>query len=196
MTENVFLKYMGDQGRERALASGETLFHRDDSVTHLYVVSEGCVRLLRHTAEGRTVTFQTATPGDTLAEASLHAPRYHCDAVAERESIVIQFSKKLVIETLADDAKFAADAMAVLARQLIDTRWRLELRNIRSAKERILQYLYLCCDDSGCVTLTQPLKQIAGEIGLTHEALYRALSALAKEGAIERFPESGQIKIL
>jgi DNA-binding IclR family transcriptional regulator len=68
-------------------------------------------------------------------------------------------------------------------------RSRLENRQIRSARERILQFLRLRCDPEGMWRREGSLKHLAEEIGLTHEALYRALAALEHEGRITRTSE-------
>jgi CRP-like cAMP-binding protein len=65
----------------------------------------------------------------------------------------------------------------------------MELRNIRSARERIMQYLRLRAgpDDRGrSVRIEGQLQDIAAEIGMTREALYRTLAALEADGSIAR----------
>ena len=47
----------------------------------------------------------------------------------------------------------------------------------RSARERVVQLLQLAAsEEDRSVTFTRPLKDIAGDIGLTHEAFYRTLA--------------------
>ena len=66
-------------------------------------------------------------------------------------------------------------------------RTRLELRNIRSASERVQAYLALNTGSDGrTVTLRVTVKVLAGELGLTHEALYRTLRKLELAGKIVR----------
>jgi len=61
------------------------------------------------------------------------------------------------------------------------------LRNIRSARDRVLQYLRLRSGiDGGSVAIEGHLQDIAAEIGMTREALYRALAALEAEGHLAR----------
>lgn len=63
----------------------------------------------------------------------------------------------------------------------------MELRNIRSARDRVLQYLRLHTDVHGCsIAIEGPLQDIAAEIGITREALYRTLAALETEGVLVR----------
>jgi DNA-binding MarR family transcriptional regulator len=62
-----------------------------------------------------------------------------------------------------------------------------EILNIRSASVRLLAYLRLSEPaHSDIFDIGRNWKQLAGEIGLTHEALYRALAKLEKDGSIER----------
>ena len=77
--------------------------------------------------------------------------------------------------------------MARLARQLQDLRARMELRNIRSARDRVLQYLRLRAGLHGrTIEVEGQLQDIAAEIGITREALYRTLATLETEGQLVR----------
>jgi DNA-binding phage protein len=63
----------------------------------------------------------------------------------------------------------------------------MELRNIRSARDRVLQYLRLRADLHGrTVAIEGQLQDIAAETGMTREALYRTLAALEAEGHLTR----------
>ena len=75
--------------------------------------------------------------------------------------------------------------MARLAHQLQELRARMELRNIRSARERVLQYLRLRVHNRS-IAVEGRLQDIAAEIGITREALYRTLAALEAEGCLTR----------
>jgi DNA-binding phage protein len=66
-------------------------------------------------------------------------------------------------------------------------RTRLERRNIQTARDRVRHYLALNVGPDGrTVALAGTLKELAGELGLAHEALYRTLSEMAADGEIER----------
>ena len=69
----------------------------------------------------------------------------------------------------------------------MDLRTRIEQRNIRSARERVRHFLTLNAKTNGRVfELRGTLKDLAAELGLTHEALYRTLAALERSGEIRR----------
>jgi CRP-like cAMP-binding protein len=64
---------------------------------------------------------------------------------------------------------------------------RIEQRNIRSARERVRHFLTLNVgSDRRTVKVRGTLKDLAAEIGLTHEALYRTLATLERSGEIRR----------
>lgn len=76
--------------------------------------------------------------------------------------------------------------VATLARQLQEARTRLELRNVRSARERVLLWLDLRTGPSRMVAVEGELQGISAELGLTREAFYRTLTSLERDGLISR----------
>ena len=123
--------------------------------------------------------------GETLAEASLFSPAYHCDAIASTDVLVRIYPKAALLAAFDQDPKAAQAFSATLAHQVMHLRTRIEQRNIRSARERVRHYLKLNAD--GCtVALRGTLKDLAAELGLTHEALYRTLAKLERSGEIKR----------
>lgn len=173
--------------RHRWLESGVHLFHRGDDVFGIFAVLDGRMRLIRQTSEGVTVTLHVATAGATFAEAALFSEVYHCDAVADIRSRLAILPKSAILAAFASSPETALAFMSGLARQVHALRTQLELRNVRGARERVLQYLRLKPPaQDAAVLVERPLKDIATEIGLTHEAFYRALAALEASGAITR----------
>ncbi len=170
----------------RRLVAGEPLFRQGDACVGVFRLVTGRIRLLRCTPGGSEVGMHTARAGELFAEASLFSTHYHCDAVALARSEVWLYPK----EALARQLRAAPESLwaftAELAHRLQGLRTRVEIRQIRSARERVLQFLRLRCDGSGLWTTEGTLKHLAEDLGLTHEALYRALAALAREGHIER----------
>jgi len=171
---------------ERKLKAGETLFRLGDKTVGLYEVVAGRVRLGRVDRSGHETVIYVAGAGETIAEASLFSPVYHCDAVASTEARVRLYPRSAVL-TAMNDRKAAQAFAATLARQVMTLRTRLEQRNIRSARERVRHYLALNAGADGrSVALTGTLKEAAAELGLTHEAFYRTLAALERAGEIKR----------
>jgi CRP-like cAMP-binding protein len=171
----------------RSLATGELLFRQGDRAAAIYKVENGRLRLIRRTVDDHLVILHTARRGEFFAEASLFAEAYHCDAVAAAQSRVRVYSKAIMMEALRTNPALAEAFMARLAHQLQELRARMELRNIRSARERVLQYLRLRAGTHGrSIAVEGQLQDIAAEIGMSREALYRTLAALEAEGHLTR----------
>ena len=63
----------------------------------------------------------------------------------------------------------------------------LELRSIRSARDRILQYLLFSTNPGETkIIFDRSYKDIATELGLSPETLYRTLAELEREAIITR----------
>jgi CRP-like cAMP-binding protein len=180
---------------DRKLKSGETLFRLGDKTAGLCEVIAGRVRLARVDRSGREIVLHVAGPGETVAEASLFASSYHCDAIASTAAVVRIYPKPAVLAAFEKDPKAAQAFAATLARQVMNLRTRIEQRNIRSARERVRHFLALNAGaDRRTVALRGTLKDLAAELGLTHEALYRTLAVLERAGEIRR--AKGKITLL
>lgn len=175
----------GIRASRRNLAAGEALFHEGGLVQALCLIESGTLRLSRGGAP-----VHIAGAGTLVGEAGLFAETHECGAVAAEPTQVALYPKTAVLLHLKVHPELALAFAACLTRTLDATRARLELVRIRSARERVLAWLRSHSID-GAVTLDRPLTQVARDIGLTHEALYRTLAKLEKEGAIRREGKRG-----
>lgn len=172
---------------DRKLKAGEALFRLGDKATGLCEVVSGRVRLARVDRSGHEIVLHVAGPGGTLAEASLFSASYHCDAIASTNATVRVYPKREMLAAFERDPRAMRAFSAMLARQVMSLRTRIEQRNIRSARERVRHYLVLNSGADGrTVELGGTLKDMAAELGLTHEVLYRTLAALERSGEIKR----------
>jgi CRP-like cAMP-binding protein len=176
-----------DSLERRSLARNERLFRQGDKVRAIYFIEEGRLRLERRTFDGRLLFLGTTPAGEFFVEAALFADAFHCDAVATEPSRVRVYPKAMVLNVLRADPAGAMSFLADVAHQVIELRQRLELMKVRSAKERLMLYLDAnAASDGRTVELRGQLQDIASDLGLTREALYRTLARLERAGAIER----------
>lgn len=171
----------------RELAAGESLFRQGDKTFAIFEVEQGRLRLIRHTIDSHPAVLHTARKGEIFAEAALFSRTYQCDAVATIASRVRAYPKRRLLAAFRDDSALGERFMAVLAHQIHIVRARLEERNIRSARERLLHHLLLAAGPDGrTMPLDGTVMDLASEIGLSHEVLYRTLAELEKEGVLSR----------
>lgn len=177
------------------LVAGQVLFHEREPAQAIFAVAVGRFRLVRYTSEGQLVIFQVVRAGESFSESALFSNTYNCNAIAEVPSRAIAYPKQVLLNVIQERPDFAISFMERFERK---SRWLknlIELRSIRSARDRVLQYLLTLAQPSATtLTFDRPLKNIASELGLSPEVLYRALAQLEREGIIAR--ARGQIILL
>ncbi|MFM2112650.1 MAG: hypothetical protein RLZZ271_1310 [Pseudomonadota bacterium] len=170
------------QAVRRSLAAGEVLGRQGEKPRQIHFVEHGELRLVRHTRGGWEAIVQRVRQG-FIAEASLHASRYHCDLLAAQPSTVLAFACNAFADALRTDAAFAQWWMSRLAGEVRRLRSRQERLCLNSARERILH----CLGDEGqegSLDVGPSLKAWASELGLAHETLYRSLRKMQEQGEI------------
>jgi CRP-like cAMP-binding protein len=174
-------------GRDRRLAQGEALFRAGDVALGLVVVREGALELVRISAEGRRLVLHRAGPGDTFAEASLFESHHHCDALAGAPSLVTVHPAAELRRAAEADPGLGWRIAAHLAARLVAERARAERLALPHAADRLLDVLHaLPPEPDGTRRLGRSWKSLAAELGLSHEATYRALARLERAGLLRR----------
>jgi CRP-like cAMP-binding protein len=182
-----------DHATEVRAATSNTLYRIGAKPKSMLYVVEGEIRLVRRARNGAEIVLQRATAG-FLAEASLDASRYHCDIVAGRDSRIVAFPIERFREALRNNEGFRDFWIRRLARELRKSRGQCERLSLRGAAERIEHYIE-AEGSNGRIELRQSKKAWAAELGMTHEALYRALSSLARTGRIH-VQERGEVLVM
>ncbi len=166
----------------RKMLAGDVLFRIGDHVRSLFCVVTGEVQLVRHGVRGTKIVLQRSR-GGFLAEASLGSKAYHCDAEVNEAGMLLCFPPAAFRTALEDDAPFRNVWMGLLAREVRKLRAQCERLSLNGAAERIIHYI----ESEGinnAVTLNQPRKAWASELGLSHETLYRTLKRLGDQGLL------------
>ena len=175
------------EGVMRRLAAGDLLFRQGEPAHSIFLIRSGRMRMVRHLASGDRVTIHTGRAGQLFAEGALFSDIYQCDAVAAEAVEIHAYAKAPMLAAIRPSPEILLLLLERVTAQLHQTRTMLELRNVRSAQERVLLHLQLSASrTAGDVAFDRPLIEVASEIGLTQEAYYRALAALQEKGRIAR----------
>lgn len=160
-----------DHSPTRTLEKGATLFRREDPVRSMFLVQKGEVALERPMADGTVLTLHVATKGTAVAEASLFAVAYHCDAVARQTTTVAILPRNAALDAFRAAPDAALGLLAVLARDIQSQRARIEILRLRRVADRLDAWLSLH---------SPPAKgewvRVADAIGVSQPALYRELA--------------------
>ena len=160
-----------DDAPSRDLASGETLFRREAPVRSVFFVRSGSVALERPMADGTALTLHIAGKGTLLAEASLFADAYHCDAVACGAAQVAMAPKSDFLAALCASPDMVMELLERSAREVQAHCARIEILRLRRVADRLDAWL----DLHGEPTRGE-WSRVAEAIGVTPPALYRELA--------------------
>jgi CRP-like cAMP-binding protein len=171
--------------------AGKMIFRAGSATRWVYFLVSGCVRLVRRGRAGEEIVLHQARAGDFFAEASIDSARYHCDALAMEAATVLRVSARDLTNLIEADPEFARRWIFLLGQQLRAVRTRVERLSLKSAPERIRHFLLSGTPGAaGYAKVNGTLKDLARDLGLTHETLYRTLARMERAGQIERRGET------
>lgn len=167
-----------------AVAKGTRLFELGQRPRAMHFVESGEVVLERLGAQGELVVLQRTRHG-FVGEASLQSAKYHCDARAVAASVVTRIPVKDIRAALEQDPAFAMRWVGMLNREVRRLRMQCERLSLHRLQDRLLHLIETEGQD-GRYPLGAGLKSLAGELGVTHEALYRGVAELERQGLLRR----------
>jgi CRP-like cAMP-binding protein len=166
---------------------GDYLFHQGKKPEYMFFIVVGEVTLNRTSNHGESTTLQRCK-GGFLSEASLLTDAYHCDAIATQSGQAIVIPIKSLRDSLID-SKFSIKWVQLLSKEIMRLRTQSERLGLKDIRSKLI-HLIETEGKQGVLTLQSDFKSMASEIGVTHEALYRAIATLEKEGLLEKHPDS------
>lgn len=171
MSDELAGMFSGAPARE--MPQGATIFAAGDPVTHVFRLETGEAALRRVTPGGAELVLQRAGPADVLAEASVYSDSYHCDAVTRSQGTRLRaIPRKAFLDALEAEPVAARAWARRLARAVQSSRALAEIRTLRTVSERLEAWESL----GGVFPGKGRIHDVAAELGVTREALYRELA--------------------
>lgn len=161
-----------EASRTLDLSAGEPVFLTGQKVEMIFMLRSGRAQLQRHTPHGARLILQNAGSGAVLAEASVYSETYHCDAVVIEKATLAALPKTAFIAALRDGPDLALAWSAMLARSVQAARVQAEIRSLPTVAERLDAWL----DEGHALPEKGRWQDVAAELGVTREALYRELA--------------------
>ncbi len=180
--------------REVRFAKDEMLFARGDPGTHLYIVSEGQIRLAIATSEGRELSFQIVGPGDLFGEiALLDGQSRSAGATALAATTAFCLDRNAFNRLRAAHPSISDAVISYLTRRLREVSDKLETIALYPLENRLARFLLTALqgrpDPMGRRTpfeLRYSQGELAMLLGASRPKLNAALGALERAGAIGR----------
>jgi CRP/FNR family transcriptional regulator len=170
---------------------GETVFHEGDRCQSVFAISEGSVKLITTSNEGRVLLHRFARPGEMLGLAEALGPEAHdCSAIAAEDSVLAVIPRELFLRFIGTYPQACLEMTIALSEQYKCAQ--------REAK-------FLGFGETSTVRLAQLLLEWSGErgdiegvthgdlaqaIAATRETVTRLLARLSRAGIIERRGDS------
>ena len=173
--------------KEQTLTKGEVLFHQGNKPETLFFIVTGEAVLSRVSSQGEAAVLQRCK-GGFLSEASLLSDKYHCDAYATQSGLAVTIPIASIRNAL-NDSEFAIKWVQLLSREIMRLRTQSERLGLKDIKSKLL-HLIETEGTKGVLHLRSDFKSLASEIGVTHEALYRAIATLEGDGILIKSPHS------
>lgn len=165
-------------------AKGERLFSAGEKPTYMFFIGSGEVLLERMGRQGESIVLQRTRHG-IVSEASLQSARYHCNGKVIAPSEITGVPIHRITAALASDPAFSSRWIGMLNREVKRLRLQCERLSLHKVQDRLLHFLETE-GQRGKYPLGSGLKSLAGELGVTHEALYRCVAAMEKKGILQR----------
>lgn len=167
----------------RNFIAGDVLFRAGDKVASMILMQCGQADLIRHTDHGLRLILHRTGTGQVLAEASAWSDVYHCDAVASSSCVAAFLPRQVFRARLQADPLLADRWAQTLAQAVQATRVRAEIRSLPKVSERLDAWL----SEGHALPDKGHWQDVAAELGITREALYREL-ARRRKGEDQRRP--------
>jgi CRP/FNR family transcriptional regulator, dissimilatory nitrate respiration regulator len=166
----------------------DILFREGAVADCFYVVLSGYIRLFRIGADGKEADTGVFGPGDVFGQCAMFLSDHHTfNAQAAEPATLARFDFAKVRQIMRDEPEFAFSLMNIMARHLNDARANVANDRLRTAPQRVANYLLELSDANGSgvpASFRLPFQKslLAGKLGLAPEALSRAFSLLKNSG--------------
>lgn len=163
----------------------QILFREGEKAAHLWVLKEGLVKLVKGSAAADSLTLEMIFPGEVFGRSVLGRKKtYSAAAVALSDGSAVRIPSAAVLKMLRESPAMASEAAAILEeRSEHSDRMRLLAR--KPVRERLIAILKeLSRRFKGDVPLSH--REVAHLAGTRMETVIRVLSALQREGRLEK----------
>ena len=181
------LETLAQHVRVRAFKRAETIFHKDDTATHLYLVLEGAVKIALPGEFGQEALVALMRPGEFFGELALfdQAPR-SASAVAHEDTRAALLARDDFLQFLEANPHAVRVVLEALARTIRRLSDRVEDLIFLDVPSRVAKYLLdlaqLQGGDKPELTLTQD--ELAAFIGASRVSVNRVLGDLERRSLI------------
>lgn len=171
----------------RTYEKGALLFQQGEPASDFFVVMSGWVKVTRTTVEGDEAVIGLFSEGDTFAEAAIFiSGTYPANAEVIMQSRLLRISGQTMRRCIRENPDLSLSMLASACRHLKELVEQIEDIKLRSAPQRIAEFLLHLCPKRPCqkaeVDLPYEKALLANRLGMKPESFSRAIGKLKKIG--------------
>lgn len=153
----------------------------------MHILISGKVKLFKLSEEGKEQTIFVFGPGEPFCLSSTFSDgRMPANLSALEDSEILYITPEELKSMVHEDASVLLTMLQVMSRRLKDAMEMIDSLALKQIPSRLAAY-FLSQDrgDTGSVELGMPYRELSKIIGVTPEALSRALKKMARDGLLE-----------
>ncbi len=168
-----------------------TLFERDSSAAHFYMLHSGQIKLFFLSQDGDEKVIEIIYPSQTFAEAVMFMPEHIYPVSAESiiESEVFRFDIRFFRNLLGNSKETCFRLLAIMGKHLHARVNEIDNLTLHNATYRLVVYLLGQLPDGvaelSAIHLSIPKNIIASRLSITPETFSRIMMQLSKKALIE-----------
>ncbi len=183
--------------------NNETIFSEGDPSDKFYILSEGNVKILKHTMMGKDIILEIMSPGDIFGGvAVLDNKPFPASANAMKSTSVIKISRQNLLKIMDEYPILKLEIVKYFSDKLRDAHEMLKNIATERVERRIAALLLklsekVGIDDEGYRKINFPLtrQEISEMVGTTVETCIRTMSKFQKNGMIKSSDGKISIKV-
>ena len=178
-----------DRVQKVTFKQGEILFLQGQSSASLYSLTDGMVKIISHTPDGREQIVGLSNPGNLLVGLqSLNDKHYAYTGIAATTVQACKINHRTLLARVKDRGDVAMCLIRAVNAQLAHARALMEVMGHKCAAAKIASFILLMTPKSqhgnGRFTLPFSRREMAGLFGLSEETVCRLMADLKRTGVI------------
>ena len=176
---------------QREFKRGEYIFWEGDPASWLYVIKEGKVKVVKHTASGKEMVLEIITPGDICGGGAIFSQTYSASAKAVEKTKAFSISGQNLFNLLGKHQNLAKGIILYLGGKLMKAHEMIMALASSRVDKRIAALLLGLSEKHGSpvpegikINIRLTRQDIADIVGTTVETAIRVMSKLKKQGLI------------
>lgn len=169
----------------KKFSQGEYIFWQNDQPEWLYIITEGRVKIIKHSSSGKELIVAFFNPGEMFGEVAVFENKpYPASALAMEETVLLGIKRENFVQFLLANPQVALKIITLLSGRLREAQGRISDLSGERVQQRLARTLLTLSSKFGN-TLSFTREEIGDMAGMTTETTIRLMGNLKERGIIQ-----------